>query len=178
LSFILSAPQDTWICSLGQGVGSCKVVHPSNIKNSINYARNDASALHGIVILLQLEQIMIKAIHNNLQAYNRTEKLVILDGALILFNQPALSLVPMEVDWPTSSGSHGGGLANLLFTAPTSSCQERPKVLKLLKNPLTPKVQDGYWFQTYCNLYSTFPCMEYHDVKVIFRPVDMNAHRQ
>jgi hypothetical protein len=161
----------------------------------VYYTRNDASALHGRAINLEQEQIMIQAIHSNLQYYNRTEKLVILDGTQSFAQQIAYFRSANFV-----IGSHGGGLANLLFTMPSSSCQERPKVLEFLNNPLTPKVQDGSWHRTYYNLYSTCPWVEYHHVlyvppsdgdvtfvnigefrdalKAMFRPVDMNAQPQ
>ena len=130
-------------------------------KTVVYYTRNSANAHHGRAMNPEHEAILIHKISNKL--LGRPEKLVIFDGEGHTLEQ--------QVDLFRSAsvviGSHGGGMANLLFMNPGHHCYDsttKPKVLEFLTNPDTPLVQSGVYFKTYYNLYSTIPWVEYHHV--------------
>jgi hypothetical protein len=123
------------------------------------YTRNASNAGHGRAMDRDQEQVMIKMIQETMTKYDRPEKLVIFDGTQSFEEQIDIFQSANFV-----IGAHGGGLANLIFLLPADSCQERPKVLEFLTNPLTPGIQRGALGKTYFHLYSTCPWAEYHHV--------------
>ena len=125
----------------------------------VYYTRNADNAGHGRAIDLTQENIMLDIIKNNMVRYGRKEKLVIFDG-----KQPLEEQIDIFQSANIVIGAHGGGLANLIFLLPATSCESRPKVLEFLTNELTPEVQRGALGKTYFNLYSTCPWAEYHHV--------------
>jgi hypothetical protein len=137
-----------------------EVLNDPKQRTIVYYTRNHASAGHGRAMDLEQEQIMIQMIQQWMNQFNRPEKLVIFDGT-----QP---LLRDQIDLFQSAnvviGAHGGGLANILFLLPSPTCQERPKVLEFVSNPLTPDVQAGSWARSYAHLYSSCPWVDYHHV--------------
>jgi hypothetical protein len=138
--------------------------HPPKPESSthltvVYYTRHNASAGHGRAMVLHQERVMIKLIEQALRRYGRPEELVVFDGTQSFDEQINIFQSANFV-----IGPHGGGLANLIFLLPASTCEERPKVLEFITNSLTPEVQKGSMGKTYYNLYSTCPWAEYHHV--------------
>jgi hypothetical protein len=136
-----------------------EILNDPKQRTIVYYTRNNASAGHGRAMHLQQEQIMIQMINKFIREFERPEKLVIFEGMQSFSEQIELFQSANVV-----IGAHGGGLANVLFMLPSQTCQERPKVLEFLNNPLTPLVQDGSWARSYYQIYSTCPWVEYHHV--------------
>ena len=108
----------------------------------------------------QQEDQIIQRIEHALRRYNRDERLVVFDGTLRFLDQ-----IKLFHSATTIIGPHGGGLANILLTAPSHSCAERPKVLEFVTNTDTPQVQRGQFLEaTYYTLYATCPWVELHQI--------------
>jgi hypothetical protein len=125
----------------------------------VYYTRNAPNAGHGRAMDRYEERAMLDIIQHAMDRNGRQESLVIFDGTQSFEEQIDLFQSANVV-----IGAHGGGLANLLFLLPSQTCDERPKVLEFLTNPLTPGVQRGTLGKTYYHLYSTCVWAEYHHV--------------
>ena len=84
------------------------------------------------------DEILVSIIRDIMKRFGRREKLVVFDGKLSVKEQ-----FDLFRSATTIIGAHGGGLANLLYTLPGSSCADRPKVLEFATNPSVPDVQKG-----------------------------------
>ena len=132
-------------------------------KKVIYYTRNHPTAQNGRSMDVAQELAMIEMIQQMLIQYNRSEELVIFDGASFSLEQ--------QVDLFQSAsiviGPHGGGLANMLWMLPNShsaDCDDRPKVLEFVTSSATPDVQDGLRWMTYYNIFATCPWVEFHNI--------------
>jgi len=142
-----------------------QVYQPPPIYDSptvIYYKRkSNAGAFHGRVMDPAQEETIIGLIQQALKVNRRPEKLVIFDGSLSFPAQVALFRSATIV-----IGPHGGGLANLIFTAQANDCDSRPKLLEFVTSIDTPEVQNGINIWSYHALFSTLPWMDYH--KLLF----------
>ena len=137
-------------------------------KTVIYYTRNTSSKLggkvyNGRVMAQHQEKAIIRMIKQAMRKFGRKEKLVVFDG-----NGSFNEQIDLFRSATTVIGPHGGGLANILFMMPSSSCISRPKVLEFVTSPETPRVQFGYFWASYFELYSTVPWVELHHV--LFKP--------
>jgi len=98
-----------------------------------------------------------------MKRFGRTEELVLFNGSMSFLDQ-----IKLFHSATTVIGPHGGGLANILLMAPSSSCGERPKVLEFITSAQTPQVQNGDFNASYFTFYSTCPWVELH--QILFTP--------
>jgi hypothetical protein len=168
-----------WILSTHKPINMDRRARDDQERTIVYYQRTtEGEALNGRLMDKDQERNMLRMIEMVMERYDRREKLVVFDGTIPFGDQISLFRSANVI-----IGAHGGGLANLLFTLPSESCETRPKVLEFATNPTTPAVQNGHFTRSYHNLYSTCPWVEFHHVFLVppSNPettfVDMGAFR-
>jgi len=132
-------------------------------KTVIYYKRDSGGVMNGRHMDSKQDEEIIQRILHAMKRFGRTEELVLFNGSMSFLDQ-----IKLFHSATTVIGPHGGGLANILLMAPSSSCGERPKVLEFVTSTQTPKVQNGDFNASYFTFYATCPWVELH--QVLFTP--------
>lgn len=125
----------------------------------VYYTRNSPNAYHGRKMFIEQERKIMQIIQEAMMEFGRNETLFVFNGTQTMQEQ-----IDIFQSANIVIGAHGGGLSNLIFLLPTTSCDNRPKVLEFITNQYTPDIQRGTVGKTLFNLYSTCKWAKYYHI--------------